>query len=1238
MPPAEKARVSRELLAPDAPQRIGPYWLASLLGAGGQGVVYEAYDSAGGRCVVKVLRAEGAAQDFARDRFRKEVEAAQQVASFCTARVLAADPQGDPPYIVSEFINGPDLQAAVRRDGPLGGDELVRLATGIATALAAIHAASVVHRDLKPANVLLGPDGPRVIDFGIARTQEMSLTETGKVMGTPGYMAPEVLRGGRADERSDVFAWGAVVLFAASGQAPFHGEHLGEIVVRVTESEPDLTPVPERLRPLVGAALSKDPAYRPGSTDLLLGLLAGGAREAPATDLLAQGARVAALPYPFGHAPALLPDWGEMAEHVFRGLEPAAQEAAEEVLLRLVVPGEAPDGSQDGVRTASQQELLAGRPAHESAALQQALDAFTAQSVLIREPDGSVRPASAALHRAWPRLAAWTAGHRTVLRVLRRTGEAARAWEEDGRDLDHLQQGKVLRAALDQAATAHTALRPNRLEREYLAAARAHESRRHRQRRRLRGGIAVLLVMALAASIAAWRFQRANDEQQARATSRDVASVAEGMRGSDPELAALLDIAAWRVSPSDEARAGLYQSAWQGEKALFKDPTEEPSGFESGTARTLSRNGRVLVSRTTGTLDDTMGRFDVRTEKRLPLRTGGVPVEEFAVVAADGRYAATSDGTVRDLETGERVGKPLASGQSVAGLSTGGARMLVGTGDSALSVIDTRTGRTLRTVPEENAALTENGRHLFSCRTDQPPVLYDLTDGSSTKLRDRDADMCGGAASVSSSADGGKLATLGNGELSTWNTRTGKLLSTTTLESDDASGEPPADGALTMSADGRTVATMADGSIVVARSTDLNNPLPTHKAHTPGEAAAAMPTVSLLAIDSRARELHYVDGAAVHTLDLGALDLPREKTRSTISHYGPEAESLVTAHTVKGASRLRTWAVRGEAGHERQPDAPASTRALHDFPVRARALLGKSYGEGQLPSTLSPDGTTLAYPYDEVPSGSSFNVVLQELRDGKPEHRLVDLGGPKRGSAEALAFSSDGRTLAVSRRAGEGRSAWSIDIVDVAAGKKTRTVKGTGGHWLALGGTGDDLVLVTSSGDRVDPRTGKTHQRALGTADLTDVAFSPDGQTLAVSEPDGIALWNHEATQRSGRLPGPDEVSDGQATRLRFSPDGRSLAGVVGDKRLQLWDVPSRRKLGGLLPGVEAELLDVAFDERGALHLAGDRVRSHTMSLDPNELADSICRRVHRPKNLTRAEWKQNVPGVPYREVCGGDE
>lgn len=1210
--------MSRELLTPDDPQRVGSYWLASRLGAGGQGVVYEAYDSAGTRCAVKVLRTDGASDAFAKDRFRKEVAAAQRVDSFCTARVLAADPEAEPPYIVSEFIDGRDLQTVVRERGPLGGDDLVRLATGIATALTAIHAASVVHRDLKPGNVLLGPDGPRVIDFGIARTQEMSLTETGRMMGTPSYMAPEVLRGSRADVKSDVFAWGAVVLFAATGWAPFHGENLGEIVVRVTELHPDLTPLPERLRPLVGAALSKDPSLRPGSDQLLFGLLTGGDRIPPAAsaaELLDRGARAATLPDLAGHAPATLPDWGVVAERVFVELDPAARAAAQELLLRLVAPGEAPDGSQDEVRAAGHEELFGGRPAHEAAAARQALTAFAAERILVADPDGSVHPAGAALLRAWPRLGAWAAEHRAALRVLRRTGDAAREWQRAGRKPDDLLYGSALRAALDQAATAPAELRPNPLERAFLDAARTEESRRTRQRRRLRGGIAVLLVLALTAGTVAWQLRRTNADQRAQATARAVASVAEGMRASDPETAALLSLAAWRVAPTVEARSALYRSALQRETAVFRDPTNPPSGFESGMSRSLSAGGRYL---TTVVHDATTAprthHYDVRAGKPADLGDSG---KTFETVSPDGRFAV-SGGEVWNLGTDEPVGKVPETAGTVLELASGGGRALTGTEDAGSNVVDTRTGRILLGLSAGDPVLSDDGRYLASCPVDEHPVLYDVGSGEPTRMRHADDIMrCDETSVVWPSTDGTRLLTSAGGRLYVWDARTRTLVSEGTLYGDAE------EVTAAISPDGRLVARIDDGAVVLSPAEDLERPLFTHEVGAQEDDPLSTHVGRVLAIDPAARELVYVNGASVHILDLSVTRLPRQ-AEQVLGSYGPEAATLRTVGYTGDTSRLRSWSVPGTgAGGGAAPDMTSDVAF-----AAAEGRVGPHRGEGDLPAAFSADGTLVAYPDREPAEGESFGVVVQDVRTGKVRHSVA-LGDPERGEAIALAFSADGRTLAVSR------GGWSVDVVDVGTGRKTRTLEGIGGHGIALGGSGDDLVLVTTSGDRADLSDGTTARGALGTVELDAVAFSPDGKTLAAAEANGVALWNADGTRRMGQLPGPVGTDDDRISHLRFSPDGDRLVGVVGDERTQIWDVRSRQSLGGVLPGVEDPLLDVMFDDRGDLRLAGERVRSHTVSLAPDRLAETVCERVHRPKNLTRAEWEQNVPDAPYQKVCG---
>ncbi|GAA4190830.1 hypothetical protein GCM10022252_29710 [Streptosporangium oxazolinicum] len=256
-------------LRPGDPERIGPHRLVGFLGEGGQGVVYLARTPGGERVALKVLHARLSDDAQAKRRFQREADAARRVAPFCTARVLEADATGDRPYILSEYVDGESLQQVVSREGPRERYALVRLAVATATALAAIHRAGIVHRDLKPSNVLLGPDGPRVIDFGIAKALDSAYSLTTDLVGTPAYMAPEQFHEQEVGPAGDVFAWAGTMVFAATGQPPFGLGNLAVVMRRILVTEPDLSGVPESLRPLLGAALTKDPRSRPGSADVL---------------------------------------------------------------------------------------------------------------------------------------------------------------------------------------------------------------------------------------------------------------------------------------------------------------------------------------------------------------------------------------------------------------------------------------------------------------------------------------------------------------------------------------------------------------------------------------------------------------------------------------------------------------------------------------------------------------------------------------------------------------------------------------------------------------------------------------------------------------------------------------------------------------------------------------------------------------------------------------------------------
>ncbi|MDT5041535.1 MAG: hypothetical protein QOE51_2520 [Actinoplanes sp.] len=255
------------------PDEVGGYLILGRLGSGGMGVVYLARDRHGALVAVKVVHAAMADDETFRERFRSEVARAQQVPPFCTAEVLDADPDHHPPFLVTEYVDGPSLHDEVSTRGPMTPANVHSVALGVASALTAIHGAEVIHRDLKPRNVLLAPGSPKVIDFGIARAFESvgQHTRTGQWVGTVEYMAPERFGDPALSltPAADVFAWGVVVAYAASGRTPFDGGSPTATAARIIAHPPDLAGVPLALRPLVAAALAKNPEHRPAAADLM---------------------------------------------------------------------------------------------------------------------------------------------------------------------------------------------------------------------------------------------------------------------------------------------------------------------------------------------------------------------------------------------------------------------------------------------------------------------------------------------------------------------------------------------------------------------------------------------------------------------------------------------------------------------------------------------------------------------------------------------------------------------------------------------------------------------------------------------------------------------------------------------------------------------------------------------------------------------------------------------------------
>ncbi|GLW05887.1 hypothetical protein Misp01_10170 [Microtetraspora sp. NBRC 13810] len=1219
-------------LAPEDPQWIGRYWLAGRLGAGGQGVVYEAYGEDGDRVALKALFTHDGAE--LRDRFEREVIAARRVASFCTARVLDADLAGRTPYIVSEYVAGPSLRRAVQDGRRFAGDDLYRLATAIATALTAVHDAGVTHRDLKPDNVLLAPDGPRVIDFGIARTEEMSLTSTGMIAGTPTYMAPEVFTGRRATAAADVFAWGAIVLYATTGQDPFTADHPSAIIHRVLSLEPDLSPLPDRLRPLVAAALCKDPDDRPTARDLLFALVS---TATPATSGLLDAGREKARGIRTPAAPD--PGLGTLAEDAYQLLGSAEQELVPDVLLRMITVG---DDGRELAKPALLADLLQDRPAPEAAAIRDILNVFT---YLISTRDDEIFLSRPAVLRAWPRLRGWVNADKDGLKLFDEVAVSARRWSAHGRKDTDLLQGSRLEVVQQWATTGRRHVRLNSLERTFLQASSGLGRRRVRVRRVVSAVLAVLLVMAVA--LAGWaeiNRRDANDQrwqvasQLDQAVSRTVAAKAVSLRESDPALAMLLSIAAWRIAPTSDARWAVTGSLAQPE--VLRRATD---------AVDLGQDGRSLLH----VSDDQVRITDSATGMTIATVKGTGRGPESVHLSADRRFfAATTcvdtsaaggcdefQAQVWSTRTGATVGRVakldfetaqdeirfdsrgrllFTSGQAACGAPP---RVLVDTGIPAgagqdaserlaacitsgeLTLVDRTTGtivdtQTIPKITSGKAALSADGRRIVAtwARPDpqHPGSLWD--DGQVVDLWE-----------VTGSGTHAKITRL-----------LGRRTYLSAVPGDDFTVQRTGLGCvadhLLISRSGQVsaqdschVATLWGSPDRPGRQNLAWRTWPKGVPHLEQLADIDHPSIIKMAFTADGRGLAILGSGDLRVLDMS----PYIGTSAAATHRPARA----AAFSVDG----RTLAVLEDAA-VRLVDATTG-RDLY------RPLTGSwisppattDFSSWQEPLRFTPDGRTLAV------RTSRTQITLVEVATGDI---LGHLSSPANQSIRALDFSPDGRTLLAGTDSG-------IQVWDVTTRRRITQITEAPAYHLyshgvatvITGDPGDGICLVDTTTKKKDCPASGFH---LSPLEIVPLPASSQHDDVVLGGADGsVITWDSRTrTATSPVLRGHSET----VLAAALSTDERLLATGSHDNTVRLWDPAAGASIGPPFPQ-NGDVLAVAFEAGGeVLHSVDVTGTLHSYPLDPEKVVPILCAKIGR--DLSNQEWRNHIPGAAPQTLC----
>ncbi|MEU6394749.1 helix-turn-helix domain-containing protein [Streptomyces sp. NPDC046939] len=920
----------------------------------------------------------------------------------------------------------------------------------------------------------------------------------------------------------------------------------------------------------------------------------------------------------------------QTAENVYSSLAPEDTEVARNVLLRLVTPGE---GAQDTRRPAHRAELDFA-PARDVDAV---LDRLVSARLLILD-DETVDLAHEALITAWPRLRAWIDEARERLLIHRRLTDAARAWDELGREPGALYRGTRLAAAsehLVEDALTH-------LERDFLTASRAAGASAVRRRRGVLAAVAVLVVLALVAGVAAWQQSLTSARRHVEAEARRIAAVADAMRSADPAMAMRLSVAAWRLAPTSESRSALLSGMAQPEQDVFPIPAPR-----SGRAlNRLAMDGRTLL---TVSARRVVVR-DMHTHRHvgsypgpgslLPEGDLGPGTDPDWDISPDGRMLALPvEGGVRLWDVrGGRVRATLPGDTAIsAQFSADGHHLTVANRvreeSQQTQVWDLRSRQRLVSVrtpvrDERLTSISADGRTLALCRDAHRLELRDLRTGRSRQFPriDRAATVaCPGEGQDSAgmfelSPRGDVLAAVTpGGAIRRWAVDTGRELPRLNIAETSF---------LRFSANGDFLAATSGKEIVLWRQSQPGRPV--FRYRLIGE----MITGFALTPDTGAVRYVRWSGTSVTTLDL------KPYTRANWQQYAADRSLLTrdgrTAAVIRrgpGRTDLRLLDTRSHRTLATLPDQPCPPDNGSSASDIADGASGPSdpLDCSEL-MAFSHDGRRLAFVRVWGVSGYRQRITVWDIA----AHRQVaslDAGRTLESEISSMAFSADGRALLLTRSS----EASPLERWNLSTGRGTSTLTRVSGAILDTR-AGDD-ILVSSDNEVSELRTRRVRPLMLSDSDtLFAGTFNDDGTRFAVGDITGrVTVWDGDLRHRlgvfNGAYTGERETEQQAVVALAFSPDGRTLGVAGASGSVQLWDVASGRRLGSQLPTSGQDVHAVAFSDDGeSLYVAGSRAPVEHIDLEPDRLVHRVCARVG--SGLSRPHWQTYLPHVPYRKTC----